>query len=93
MTSTASRPASILLMSSTSSTSERSTVTECRSSCTSSACCADSSVVRNRSTTPTMPFSGVRISWLMFARNVVFAVLASSARARASWMRFSSVDT
>ena len=32
---------------------------------------------------PMMPFIGVRISWLMFARNSLFARLASIARSRA----------
>jgi len=36
--------------------------------------------VRNSSTVPMIPFKGVRISWLMFARNRFFARFASSAR-------------
>ena len=31
---------------------------------------------------PMMPFIGVRISWLMFARNALFAWLAAIAAAR-----------
>jgi len=33
---------------------------------------------------PTMPFMGVRISWLMLARNSLLARLAESAASRAS---------
>ena len=34
---------------------------------------------------PMMPFMGVRISWLMLARNALLASLAATAAARASW--------
>lgn len=46
----------------------------------SSSCSVDSGVPRNRSSIPMIPLSGVRISWLMFARNRLFARFASSAR-------------
>ena len=47
---------------------------------------ASSVVSSSSSVMPMMPFIGVRISWLMFARNTLFAWLAASARsfARAS---------
>ena len=44
-----------------------------------SRCSATSGVSSASSVMPMMPFSGVRISWLMFARNSLFAWLASSA--------------
>ena len=40
---------------------------------------ADSGVSSASSVMPMMPFIGVRISWLMFARNSLFAWFASSA--------------
>jgi hypothetical protein len=43
-----------------------------------------SSVSRVRSVIPMMPFIGVRISWLMFARNSLLARLALSAALRAA---------
>ena len=47
-------------------------------------CCSGVSVVpRASSVIPMIPFIGVRISWLMLARNSDFAWLAASAAARA----------
>ena len=46
---------------------------------------------------PMMPFIGVRISWLMFARNSLFARFAASAAslafASSSWPRLRSVQS
>ncbi len=92
-TSIVSRPASIFVMSSTSSTSDLSTEIECRKRPTSSTCCVERAVVLSRSTTPTMPLRGVRISWLMFAKNDVLARFASTAFDRASWILWRRVDT
>ena len=47
-------------------------------------CVGSSSVVSRRSLRPITPFMGVRISWLMVARNVDFAREAPSAASRAS---------
>ena len=52
-------------------------------------CCASNGVDDMRSSIPTTPFSGVRISWLMFARNSLLARLAASA---ASFCRCNSSD-
>ena len=43
-------------------------------------CFASSDVSRSSSVIPSTPFIGVRISWLMAARNSLFAALAASAR-------------
>ena len=51
-------------------------------------CSGSSSVVSSRSLSPITPFMGVRISWLIVARNVDLARDASSAASRArasSW--------
>ena len=48
-----------------------------------SRCSAVSSLSSTRSVMPMTPFIGVRISWLMFARNSLLARLASIARSRA----------
>ena len=45
---------------------------------------AVSSLSSTRSVMPMMPFIGVRISWLMLARNSLLARLASIARSRAA---------
>ena len=42
-------------------------------------CTSESSVTSRSSVIPRMPFIGVRISWLMFARNCDFVRLAVSA--------------
>ena len=48
--------------------------------------CSASSVVSSVSATmPRMPFIGVRISWLMFARNALLARLAACA-ASSAWL-------
>ena len=46
-------------------------------------CSWSSSVISSSSFIPTTPFSGVRISWLMLARNSALAREADSARSRA----------
>jgi hypothetical protein len=46
-------------------------------------CCALSAVWRSSSVMPRMPFIGVRISWLIVARNSLFARLPASARSLA----------
>jgi hypothetical protein len=48
-----------------------------------SRCSSSSGESRARSVIPMMPFIGVRISWLMFARNSLLARLAAIARSRA----------
>ena len=48
-----------------------------------SLCPRFSSVSRAKSVMPMMPFSGVRISWLILAKNSLFARLAASATSRA----------
>ncbi len=51
-------------------------------------CCGSRSVVSSRSLRPITPFMGVRISWLIVARNVDLARDASRAASRArasSW--------
>ena len=48
-----------------------------------SRCSGVSSVSSARSVIPITPFSGVRISWLMLAKNSLFARLAASAASRA----------
>ena len=57
-----------------------------------SRCSGTNSVFKTRSAMPRMPFSGVRISWLMFARNSLLTRLASSAFcfACSSWLFASS---
>ena len=58
---------------------------EVRMICASSRCSGSSWL---RSSSPLMPmtaFIGVRISWLIAARNVLLAALAASAAPRASW--------
>ena len=50
-----------------------------------SRCSASSSVSRSRPLIPMTAFIGVRISWLIAARNALFAWLAPSAAAVASW--------
>ena len=54
---------------------------------TSSACSPPSTVSARSRAIPITPFRGVRISWLMLARNALLARVASSARvlASASW--------
>ncbi len=49
-----------------------------------SRCSSVRSVSSTSSAIPMMPFIGVRISWLMFARNSLFARFASIARSRAT---------
>ncbi len=56
-------------------------------------CRSDISVSSNSSAMPSTPFIGVRISWLMLARNWLFARLAASATSfalRASTVRAST---
>ena len=48
-----------------------------------SRCCSFGSLSSASSVMPMMPFIGVRISWLMLARNSLLARLASMARSRA----------
>jgi hypothetical protein len=50
-------------------------------------------VPRSRSTKPRIPPSGVRISWLIFARNWFLALFASSAREIASVSFFRREET
>ena len=50
-------------------------------------CSGSGDMVRNRSATPSMPFMGVRISWLIIARNTALARLADSAAAAFSSAR------
>jgi hypothetical protein len=50
---------------------------------TNSRCSGVRSVASTSSVMPMMPFMGVRISWLMLARNSLFARLAASAASRA----------
>ena len=45
-----------------------------------SRCSAESRVCSASVVMPRMPLSGVRISWLMLARNALFVSVASSAR-------------
>jgi hypothetical protein len=52
---------------------------------TNSSCSAVNAVSNNRPVIPITPFIGVRISWLMFARNADFARLAASATT-VSWL-------
>ncbi len=52
-----------------------------------SQCLQSVSVIIARSHMPRMPFMGVRISWLMFARNSLLAMLAASA-SRAIWWAY-----
>ena len=57
---------------------------------------SSSGVSRSRSDMPRMPFIGVRISWLMFARKRLLARLAASAcslAARSSAVRASTSDS
>ena len=61
----------------------RSSVADLRMVETYSACSASSSVLSSRLVKPMTPFIGVRISWLMLARNSDLARLASRARRRA----------
>ena len=61
------------LMTSSRATPERRTVSS------SDCCLADRLVLSSSSVIPRTPFSGVRISWLMLARNLDFATLAASA--------------
>ncbi|MNS89113.1 hypothetical protein D3C72_1231140 [compost metagenome] len=60
-----------------------------------SRCCSSRSVRARAWATPMTPFRGVRISWLILARNWLLARLAASAASRASaraWAsRFRSV--
>ena len=53
-------------------------------------CSAARSVSRTSSTNPSTAFIGVRISWLMFARNALRARATRSARSRASRMAASA---
>ena len=52
--------------------------------CTNSRCSGVSGVSSSRLVKPRMPLSGVRTSWLMVARNWLFAVSPASARSLAS---------
>ena len=52
--------------------------------CTYLRCSALKSLSSNKPVMPMMAFMGVRISWLMFARNSLFARVAASARVLAS---------
>ncbi len=47
-------------------------------------CWASSGVPPSSASMPTTPFSGVRISWLMLARNSLLALLAATAAASAA---------
>ena len=57
-----------------------------------SRCSAPSSVWSSSSVIPITPFSGVRISWLMLARNSDFEREASTASASARLRSVTSVD-
>ena len=61
--------------------------------CTYSRCSASSGVSPSSSSMPITPFSGVRISWLMLARNSDLARDASTASARARRRSEMSVAT
>ena len=74
-----SLPASIAEMSSTSSTSDSSVRVEAWMVLRHSRCSASSRVVASSSDMPARPFSGVRNSWLMLARNRLLASLARRA--------------
>ena len=52
---------------------------ELRTVSTNDRCCESIDVSRSISVRPSTPFIGVRISWLMFARNSDLALLAASA--------------
>jgi hypothetical protein len=79
-TSTETFPASIFERSRTSCIRNRRVCAESSIVFVNSSCSFESVVPSNRSSIPMIPLSGVRISWLMFARNRVFARFASSAR-------------
>ena len=79
-TSTETFPASIFERSRTSCIRNRRVCAESSIVFVSSSCSAESGVPFSRSSIPMIPLSGVRISWLMFARNRFFARFASSAR-------------
>ena len=51
-----------------------------------SRCCGSSSVSSSSSVMPMTPFIGVRISWLMLARNSLLARFAASAASLATFM-------
>ena len=59
--------------------------------CAYSRCCGDRSVASSSSVIPITPLSGVRISWLMLARNSDFEREASTASASARWRSLTSV--
>ena len=92
-TSTETFPASIFDRSRTSCIRNRRVCAESSIVFVSSSCSAESGVPFSRSSIPMIPLSGVRISWLMFARNRVFARLASSARFPATVSFFRREDT
>ncbi len=79
-------PASTLARSIRSESSPFSRPPDCWMTATSSRCSALNSVRSRTSAIPSTPFSGVRISWLMLARNSLFARLAASAASRAAAM-------
>ena len=81
-----SLPASILEWSSTSLRMVISDAPEEAAVFTSRRCCGSSRELRSSSSAPSTPFMGVRISWLIVARNCDLAMLAASA---ASLARFS----
>ncbi len=60
--------------------------------CAYSRCSVDSSVCSSSSVIPITPLSGVRISWLMLARNSDFDRDASTASASARLRSDTSVD-
>ncbi len=82
--SSSSLPASILEKSKTSLMILSRLTPDCWMTSAKRRCLAGNSVPNRRSAIPRMPFIGVRISWLMLARNCDFARLAASARSLAA---------
>jgi len=82
--SSSSPPASIFEKSSTSSIMRSNACAESRIVATSGSWSSPSPCRSSISIMPSTPFIGVRISWLIVARNVDFASLAASASARAA---------
>jgi len=87
--SSTSFPAWILEKSRMSFITVRSPIAESEMASTYSFCSGYRSVVKSSSVMPITPFMGVRISWLMLAKNSLFARLALSADFLASRNRSS----
>ncbi|OPZ05788.1 MAG: hypothetical protein BWZ10_03011 [candidate division BRC1 bacterium ADurb.BinA364] len=80
-------PASILEKSSTSSMMANKALELSTMALANSRCSPEISVSIRSAAMPTTPFIGVRISWLMFARKALLAMLAASARTAISLAR------